>query len=424
MWTVMSAYNKVNGVALRRKCLPAHRHSEEGIRLQGIRRLRLGQHLLDRANRERGHGSGDARRPADEGVAGAARARTAAGNGGGWLAADKVLAEVKAGNITEATINDNVSRILRVIFSSGIFDHPAHGRRRSGYARAAAVGAAGRNRRHRAAEECRAVCCRSTPQKFIRSPSSDRMPLSRAPAEAAVRWCGPKYAIAPLDGIKKRAGNAIQVTLRARRRHGGRRSSARHSRSAREVDLKAATDAAAKADVAVVVVGRYNKLESEGFDVKTMDLPAGQDELIEAVEKANPHTIVVLNTGDPVTMTKWIDKTPALLDMWYGGQEGGHALACDPLRRCESLGQAACFAAEEDLKTRRPRKLSRRKSPRRLRRRNLCRLSLLRHEECGAAISVRLRAELYDVRVQRSESDPRLRTCARKRQMTVWNWSA
>ncbi|MGB9076133.1 MAG: glycoside hydrolase family 3 C-terminal domain-containing protein, partial [Terracidiphilus sp.] len=79
--------------------------------------------------------------------------------------------------------------------------------------------------------------------------------------------------------------------------------------------------------VAVVVVGRYNKLESEGFDVKTMDLPAGQDELIAAVEKANPHTIVVLNTGDPVTMTRWIDQIPARVDMWYGGQEGGHALA-------------------------------------------------------------------------------------------------
>ena len=91
--------------------------------------------------------------------------------------------------------------------------------------------------------------------------------------------------------------------------------------------FKAATDAAAKADVAIVVVGRYNKNESEGFDVRTMDLPAGQDELIAAVEKANPHTVVVLNTGDPVTMTKWLDTTPALLDMWYGGQEGGNALA-------------------------------------------------------------------------------------------------
>ena len=96
---------------------------------------------------------------------------------------------------------------------------------------------------------------------------------------------------------------------------------------ARAQALKQAVDAAAHADVAVVVVGRYSKLESEGFDVKTMDLPAGQDELIAAVEQANPHTVVVLNTGDPVTMTKWIERTPALVDMWYGGQEGGHALA-------------------------------------------------------------------------------------------------
>jgi beta-glucosidase len=96
---------------------------------------------------------------------------------------------------------------------------------------------------------------------------------------------------------------------------------------ARATALKEAAEAASQADVAVVVVGRYSKLESEGFDVATMDLPAGQDELIAAVEKANQHTIVVLNTGDPVTMTKWIDTTPALLDIWYGGQEGGHALA-------------------------------------------------------------------------------------------------
>jgi beta-glucosidase len=96
---------------------------------------------------------------------------------------------------------------------------------------------------------------------------------------------------------------------------------------ARAKALKEATEVATKADVAVVVVGRYYKNESEGFDVKTMDLPAGQDELIAAVEKANPHTVVVLNTGDPVTMAKWLDTTPALLDMWYGGQEGGNALA-------------------------------------------------------------------------------------------------
>ena len=91
--------------------------------------------------------------------------------------------------------------------------------------------------------------------------------------------------------------------------------------------LKPTIDIAAKADAAVLILGRYSGLESEDFDVKTMDLPAGQDDLIEAVEKVNPHTVVVLNTGDPVTMTRWIAQTPALLDMWYGGQDGGSALA-------------------------------------------------------------------------------------------------
>jgi len=137
----------------------------------------------------------------------------------------------------------------------------------------------------------------------------------------------PKYAIAPLDGIKEKAGSSkINVTYALGVGMEGE-DPAQDTPEARAKALTEAADAASKADVAIVVVGRYSKLESEGFDVKSMDLPAGQDELIQAVEKANPHTVVVLNTGDPVTMTKWIDTTPALLDMWYGGQEGGHALA-------------------------------------------------------------------------------------------------
>ena len=136
----------------------------------------------------------------------------------------------------------------------------------------------------------------------------------------------PKYAIAPLDGIKKLAGSSVKVKYALGVGMEGE-DPAQDTPEARASLLKAAVDAAAHADVAVVVVGRYDKIEREDFDVKTMDLPAGQDELIEAVEQANPHTIVVLNTGDPVTMTRWIDKTPALLDMWYGGQEAGTALA-------------------------------------------------------------------------------------------------
>jgi beta-glucosidase len=133
----------------------------------------------------------------------------------------------------------------------------------------------------------------------------------------------PKYAVAPLEGIRE---HAVPVTYALGVGMEGE-NPAQDTAEARANLLHEAADAAAKADVAVVVVGRYSKLEGESFDVKTMDLPAGQDELIAAVEKANPHTVVVLNTGDPVTMGKWLEQTPALVEMWYGGQEGGHALA-------------------------------------------------------------------------------------------------
>jgi beta-glucosidase len=136
----------------------------------------------------------------------------------------------------------------------------------------------------------------------------------------------PKYAIAPLDGIRSAAGSGVEVKYALGVGMDGE-DPAQDTPESRARLLKEAADAAAHADVAVVVVGRYAKLEGESFDVKTMDLPAGQDELIQAVEAANAHTIVVLNTGDPVTMAKWVDQTPALVDMWYGGQEGGHALA-------------------------------------------------------------------------------------------------
>src|ERR1035441_3035936 len=100
----------------------------------------------------------------------------------------------------------------------------------------------------------------------------------------------PKYSIAPLDGIRERAGSKIKVTY-ALGVGMETEDPTQDTPEARASLLKEATEAASHADVAVVVVGRYSRLETEGADVKTMDLPAGQDELINAVEKANPHTV-------------------------------------------------------------------------------------------------------------------------------------
>lgn len=85
---------------------------------------------------------------------------------------------------------------------------------------------------------------------------------------------------------------------------------------------------AAAADVAVVVVGLDAEWESEGYDRQTMDLPKDgcQDALVAAVARANPRTVVVNQSGTPVTMP-WMDDVPAIVQAWYQGQEAGNALA-------------------------------------------------------------------------------------------------
>jgi beta-glucosidase len=91
--------------------------------------------------------------------------------------------------------------------------------------------------------------------------------------------------------------------------------------------IQEATSLAAVSDVAVIFVGNSLRIESEGFDRKSLELPQGQDELIEAVAKTNKNTIVVLNVGAPVLMGRWIDDVPAVVNAWLGGEEIGNAIA-------------------------------------------------------------------------------------------------
>jgi beta-glucosidase len=84
--------------------------------------------------------------------------------------------------------------------------------------------------------------------------------------------------------------------------------------------------AIAQADVVIVAVGFDAKTEGEGHD-RTFLLPAGQDALIEQVARLNPRTIVLLTGGGGMDVSRWIDKVPALVHLYYPGQEGGTAVA-------------------------------------------------------------------------------------------------
>lgn len=103
-------------------------------------------------------------------------------------------------------------------------------------------------------------------------------------------------------------------------------------------EIAEAAAAAQAADVAVVVVGTNEEVESEGWDRTGLDLPGPQDELVRKVLAANPRTIVVVNAGAPVLLP-WAREAPVLLWAWLPGQEAGHALADVLFGRTEPSGR-------------------------------------------------------------------------------------
>jgi beta-glucosidase len=125
------------------------------------------------------------------------------------------------------------------------------------------------------------------------------------PGKGATRWGSPVwFPTSPLKAIRAKAPGA-KVEFDA------------------GTDLNSAAALAKNADVAIVFVSRW---ESEGRDSDNMSLGGNQDDLVAKVAAANPNTIVVLETGNPVLMP-WSDKVNAILEAWFAGSSGHKALA-------------------------------------------------------------------------------------------------
>ena len=103
--------------------------------------------------------------------------------------------------------------------------------------------------------------------------------------------------------------------------------------------------AAAKSAAVAIVFGYQG--ESEGSDLRTLALAADQNKLIEAVAAANPHTIVVLETGSPATMP-WIDKVAGVVEAWYPGIRGAQALANILTGKVNPSGKLAVTFPKDD----------------------------------------------------------------------------
>lgn len=236
--------------------------------------------------------------------------------------ADGLKRAVLAGRVPRARLERMVHRILRSLFAKGAFDHPA--------APAPIDFAAHGDVSQRVAEEAITLL----------KNANGRLPL--APTLAHVALIGGHADLGVLGG----GGGSSEVTP-----PGGAALKILHPEADFEVyesylgtppvtaiakrlapgavafetgeDIDKAVAAAKAADVAIVFATQWT---SESIDAPDLSLPNHQDDLIAAVAAANPHTIVVLETGGPVLMP-WLDQVEGVVEAWYPGLRGGEAIA-------------------------------------------------------------------------------------------------
>jgi beta-glucosidase len=229
---------------------------------------------------------------------------------------------VERGVVSTARIDDMVHRILRSMFAVGIVEHPpVH--EAIDYATHAQV----------ALDVARKgiVLLKNDAGMLPLAPGMKRIAVIGAYADSGVLSGGGSAQVLPSNGpfIRIPTGGAKLNWNDELYDPSAPLEAVQRAAPASEVDFDTgefparAAALAAKADVALVFVTRF---EHEGMDIPDISLPNGQDALIEAVAAANPHTVVVLETGNPVAMP-WLGKVPAVLVAWYPGQEGGQAIA-------------------------------------------------------------------------------------------------
>jgi len=245
---------------------------------------------------------------------------------------DALKKAVESGEVPMSRLNDMVHRILRSMFAVGVIDDPP----------ARQVPDVFRNldAAQHIAEECIVV---------LRN-ANNQLPLNAAATKSIAVIGGHSDVGVPSGGgsaqVNAPGGNAVPPPPRpagttpgagARGGMGGNPTyfpssplkAIRAQAPNAKVEYNEGTDPAAAASLAkssqVAIVFVVQPM-AEGRDAATLSLPGDQDALVSAVAAANPHTIVVVESGGPVSMP-WADNVSAILEAWYPGIGGAPAIA-------------------------------------------------------------------------------------------------
>ncbi|KRA83963.1 beta-glucosidase [Altererythrobacter sp. Root672] len=242
---------------------------------------------------------------------------------------DKPLKDgVAAGTIPTARVDDATRRVLTAMFAAGLFDRE-NAKGAIDYAAHAAIA------QHEAEEAIvllqnrNGVLPLAAGAKHIAiigGHADGGVPSGTGSSQVSSPWRAPGAPLrsVPLGG-EGMMGMFANVVFHPSAPLGALRERFKDARVSFDSGAYPAAAAAAARDADVAIVFVYQP-SGEGEDVPSMDLPYGQDALIEAVAAANPNTVVVLQTGNPVNL-RWKDKVGAIVQAWYSGQRGGEAIA-------------------------------------------------------------------------------------------------
>ncbi len=227
---------------------------------------------------------------------------------------EKLKEAVQSGKVPLAELDDHVRRILRSEFAAGLVDFPT---------KKSVVDVEGGFETARRIAEQSSVLLKNDHSALpldrtklhsvaIIGPNADTGMISGGgsaqvdpPGQPEPKWLAHVwFPTSPLKAVSAKVPNATVAFDSG-------------------ADPASAAELAKKSDVAIVFAYQWI---SEGMDLPNLSLPDNQDALIAQVAAANPHTIVVLETGTAVTMP-WLDKVAAVLEAWYAGSKGADAVA-------------------------------------------------------------------------------------------------
>lgn len=291
-WTVMSAYNRVNGVYC----------SENETLLTSILKEEWGHEGIV---------------VSDWGAVNEAVASVAAGmelempsNYG--LSQHKIAAAVQSGELSEEVLNQSVERLLNVIFKA--VDHK---QRAASYDKEA---------HHRLAREVaqETMVLLKNENQLLPLEKTGKVALIGALAERVRYQGGGSSHVNPtkLDSIREEIEKSANGNMEIVYTQGYDLDSDENVRSL----LNEAKRIASEVDTAILFVGLPDRYESEGYDRTHLELPSNQCRLIEEVAAVQPNIVVVLSNGAPVVMP-WLGRVRAVLEGYLGGQAFGGAIA-------------------------------------------------------------------------------------------------